>query len=493
MKMKTMIPTLLLLATVVSACATNPATGRREVILISEQQEAQMGRQAHEQTIRQFAIYNEKPELNQMVDRVGQRIAAVSDRPELDWTFTILDSPMLNAMALPGGYIYITRGMLERINTEDELAGILGHEIAHVTARHAAQRISQAQLAQIGLTIGAIAVGPEAAQAYGGLAELGATLLFQRYSRQQESQSDLLGAAYMAEAGYNPLGAAEMLRTLDRLQREQTTSVDRYFQSHPDPARRVRDVMSQAEEIRQVNPQILARPMDRGPYVSRLEGIITGKSTMNVTVRDNTIYEKRHGIVLPYPQGYTAIAGMGGLFQVVPDDNLTASSISVEAVPRELIQSRNIQASLRQQLQNMGLRHVDAYQARTATGQTLPVDLWAGQTRAGTVAVETTHFVSQNEVIVVMEISPTVRRGQSPLANTLQVMRIDPAAARRAVPPRLQVGQATASDTWTNLAQRATGNPRDANELALINGFEPGAPVPTGLIVKLPQQVIDRD
>src|SRR6187549_3098699 len=151
----------------IAACSTNPATGKREFNIVSEGQEIAIGRQSHPEILRQFGVYDEKPELNRLIDRVGKRIAAQSERPNLPWTFTVLDSPIVNAMALPGGYIYITRGMLERINSEDELAGVLGHEIAHVTARHSAQQISKQQLAQVGLVLGAVIAGPEVLQQYG--------------------------------------------------------------------------------------------------------------------------------------------------------------------------------------------------------------------------------------------------------------------------------------------------------------------------------------
>lgn len=476
------------------ACSTNPATGRREISLVSEQQEIQLGRQAHQQTIQQFGVYDEQPRVNEMVNRVGQRIAAVSDRPDLDWTFTVLDSPMLNAMALPGGYIYITRGMLERMNSEDELAGVIGHEIAHVTARHAAQRISQAQLAQLGLVVGAVVAGPQAAQAYGDLAQLGATLLFQRYSRQQESQSDLLGAAYMAEAGYNPIGSAEMLRTLSRLRGQKATSIDQYFQSHPDPDKRVADVMNQVEEIRQVNPQIVSISMDRSPFVNQLEGMITGKSTQSVVIKNNTIYEKKHGIVLPFPSAYEGVAGMGGVFQIVPENRGSAgSAVYVDAVPLELIKTRDVRGALRQNFQQMGLKYVSSYEARAKDGTRFPIDLWAGRTQSGTVAVETAYWIDGNEVVVFTEVSPSVQRGQSHLANTFAMLEINPSTARRADPPRLRVGQASSRQTWQDLARSATGDPGDASELAAINGFDATTPVPSGLTVKLPQQIIERD
>src|SRR5688572_22993960 len=113
-----------------AACSTNPATGKREFNIVSESQEVAIGQQSHQEIIEQFGVYDEKPELNRLVERIGRDLAANSQRPNLPWHFTVLDTPMVNAMAVPGGYIYITRGMLERINSDDELAGVLGHEIA---------------------------------------------------------------------------------------------------------------------------------------------------------------------------------------------------------------------------------------------------------------------------------------------------------------------------------------------------------------------------
>src|SRR5215212_3095239 len=192
--------TLLIALVFVAACSTNPATGKRQFNIVSESQELAIGQQSHAEIIQQFGVYDEKPELNRLVDRIGHELASKSERPNLPWTFTVLDTPIVNAMALPGGYIYVTRGMLERINSDDELAGVIGHEIAHVTARHSAQQISKQQLAQFGLVLGAVVAGPEVLQQYGQLAQLGLGLLFQRYSRQHESEADLLGTGYMAEA-----------------------------------------------------------------------------------------------------------------------------------------------------------------------------------------------------------------------------------------------------------------------------------------------------
>ncbi|HUP47831.1 MAG TPA: M48 family metalloprotease [Thermoanaerobaculia bacterium] len=479
------LPLIVVLGT---ACATNPVTGAREFNIVSEAQEIQMGREAHQQVIRQFGVYAEKPELNRLVDAVGHRIASTSDRPNLPWTFTLLDTPMVNAMALPGGYIYITRGMVERINSEDELAGVLGHEIAHVTARHAAQRISRAQLAQFGMVLGAVVAGPEVVQQYGQLAELAVTLLFQRYSRSQETQADLVGTGYMAAARFNPVGAERMLMTLQRLSRGEASPLDRYFMSHPDPARRVRDVRGKVEEISRTTGAAFGEP-SRTPYVPMLEGIITGNSTENVVIRDNTIYDRAHGMIIPAPAGWLPTTAPGVLFAMSPRGRSNMSFVAQEVENREL-QGHNVQAAVRNRLEQMGLQYAGSRQAVTGSGERLPVDSWVGRTQGGQVGVETTQFPHGDHVAVFMFIAPSLSRTQSPLGEVLSRAVIDPARARSAQPARMRVGTVRSGETWADIARRATGNARDAQAVAAMNGFDQNTRPPVGMAVKLPQEVV---
>jgi predicted Zn-dependent protease len=482
------LATILLASAVLAGCSTNPATGKRELSLVSEQQAIQMGAQAHEQTLQQYGVYDEKPELNRLVDELGKKIAAASDRPELPWTFTILDSPMVNAMALPGGHIYVTRGILVRMNSEDELAGVLAHEVAHVAARHAEQRISQAQLAQFGLVLGSIFAGPAATQAYGGLAQLGAELLFLRYSRQQETHADVLGTAYMAEAGFNPRGSENMLRVLQRLDRGKGSSLDQYFVSHPDPAKRVQTIQGEIGKLEQQGTQLASLPMERSGFVQRLEGVIVGDSTLRTTIRDNTVYERRHGIITAIPAGWTAVAPPGALFAMAPEKNATTQLV-VQEVPLEKLRGSSVQNGIRTALQNMGLRYVTSANARTRSGDSLTLDLWSGQTQQGVVAVETTQFTAGDQAVVFMQITRGgLRSGDSQLSRMLSGMTFDRAAARRAEPPRMRIGTVTAS-TWADVAARATGDRSDATQLAHINGFDASQPVPRSFLLKLPQDV----
>jgi predicted Zn-dependent protease len=140
-----------------SGCAVNPATGKKQISIVSRSQEIQMGREGDREILNHFGAYGDTS-LAEYVERVGQRLAAVSELPNLEWHFRVLNSPVVNAFALPGGYIYVSRGILALLNSEAQLAGVIGHEIGHVTARHTAQRITQSQLAQIGLGLGMILI-----------------------------------------------------------------------------------------------------------------------------------------------------------------------------------------------------------------------------------------------------------------------------------------------------------------------------------------------
>lgn len=474
-----------------AACSTNPATGQRQFNLVPESQEIAIGQQSHPEIIRQFGVYDEKPELNALVERVGRKLAAASERPQLPWTFTVLDTPMVNAMALPGGYIYITRGMLERINSEDELAGVLGHEIAHVTARHSAQQISRQQLAQFGMVLGAIVAGPEVLQQYGQLAELGIGLLFQRYSRAHETQADLLGTGYMAEARYNPIGAERMLMTLQRLDKNPATGIDRYFMSHPDPAKRVRDVHQKVAELGGMTSAANFEAPNRNEYVRLLDGVITGNSTEHTVIKNNTLYDRGHGLVVQAPRGWRISAEPGILFAMSPEGRAQDTYFVAQEVDARQLQGRDAQNAVRIRFEQMGLQYAGSREARMASGERFTVDVWQGQTQAGMVGVETTQFTHGDHVAVLMFVSPRgVSRTQSPMAEILSQIDRNPQRVRSVNPPRMHLGTVRQGESWADLARRATGNSNDAEAVANINGFDLRNAPQAGMVVKLPEEVL---
>src|SRR5919108_2895033 len=185
--------TAIALTAIVVACATNPVTGKRELSRMSEGQEIAIGKENHPQILAEMGQYND-PELQRYVSDLGQRLAKTSERPTLPWTFTVVDQPVVNAFAVPGGFIYITRGILAYLDNEAQLVGVVGHEIGHVTARHSAQQYTRSVGGQLGLL--ALGVFVPAARPFGQVGAQALGLLFLKYGRDDELQADSLGARY---------------------------------------------------------------------------------------------------------------------------------------------------------------------------------------------------------------------------------------------------------------------------------------------------------
>lgn len=471
------------------ACATNPATGRTELNFYSEEAEINLGRQANEEILREFYVYDEKPELNELVDTIGRRIAEKSPRPNLPWTFTLLDTPMVNAMALPGGYVYVTRGILERMNSEDELAGVIGHEVAHVAARHSTHSMSAGTMAQIGVVVAA-AVLTEGRHfdEWATLGLFGAGLLFTKYSRQQETEADLLGTKYMASTGYNPIGSENMLQGLERLGGEPSL-LERYFMDHPDPAKRVEDVRRQIAKLHDADGTILERDMKRDAFIRALDGMVTGNGNSATTIRNGVIYNRTFNLVMHAPRGWQPVIEAGSLFaiyrgegeEVVYAQELTKEDLAKHSGPR---------AAVRAQLEELGMKHVEQFNGRTASGEEVTVDLWEGKDEDGSeYQVESTQHRAGDRALVILLLGKIGDRNRTNLPTLLEDIRIDPDDVRAVKQPRLRVMQARSGDTWQSLAKRATGNTDHAAEIAAINGFDYPSDVPAGLLVKLPDEV----
>lgn len=283
-------------ALLLAGCATNPATGGRMLSLVSESQEVQMGQQAREQVQAQMGLYEDEA-LQAYVDSVGQALAAVSERPDLPWSFAIVDDPVINAFALPGGPVYLARGIMAYFNSEAEMASVLGHEIGHITARHAVEQITRQQLAQLGFVAGMVAV-PEL-RPFGDVLSGGLGLLFLKYGRDDESQSDLLGHRYMTRLGYDPEAAVEMFQILERQRQASGSSIPEWQSSHPDPGNRVEDARQRVQE--DGDPGGIVR---RGEYLRRLDGLVVGPDPREGYFRDDRFIHPGMRFRLDFPSGW---------------------------------------------------------------------------------------------------------------------------------------------------------------------------------------------
>jgi len=288
----------------VAACATAPGTGRTIFTGgLSEEGEADLGRQEHPKVLTQFGGAYTDPELNRYVSSIGDFLVQTSERSDLKFTFTILDTPVVNAFALPGGYVYITRGLLSLAENEAEVAGVLGHEIGHVTARHTAERYGQTMAANIaGVGLGVL-LGGEAAQAGGALGGL----LLRSYSRDQEFEADMLGGRYLARAGYDTAAMAGFLSQLQahsRLEAElagQPEKADSFniMQTHPRTADRIERALEQAGATPVADPLVA-----QNVYFDKIDGMIYGDKPDEGYIRGRSFAHPKLKFAFEVPAGF---------------------------------------------------------------------------------------------------------------------------------------------------------------------------------------------
>lgn len=233
-----------------------------------------MGQEADPQIVAQFGLYDD-PELQRFIEEKGQQMAAISHRKDLPYSFKIVDSPVVNAFAVPGGYVYFTRGIMAHFNNEAEFAGVLGHEIGHITARHSASQQSKAVLAQLGLVVGMV-VSPEFAQ-FGEMASQGVGLLFYKFGRDDERESDELGVEYSTTIGYDAQEMADFFRTLQRTSAAEGASpVPTFLSTHPSPEERLETVTELAREWKKKLPMD-EYEVGRDSYLELIDGLVYGE------------------------------------------------------------------------------------------------------------------------------------------------------------------------------------------------------------------------
>lgn len=289
---------LILLGVVALAgCATNPVTGRRELALISVEQEIALGQESAKSATEEMGTYAD-PQLQEYVASVGLTMARASERPSIPWSFTVIDEPVVNAFALPGGPVFITRGILGYMTSEAQMASVLGHEIGHITARHSVQQLSRAQLAQLGL-VGAMIARPEL-QGLGDLGGQALGLLFLRFGRDDETQADELGFRYMTNQGYDPAEMAEMFQTLDRTAGDERRT-PQWLSTHPDPGNRVERTR---ERISAWTRPAVPLTISRESFLRRLDGLVFGDDPRQGFFRQQVFFHPTLKFRIEFPDGW---------------------------------------------------------------------------------------------------------------------------------------------------------------------------------------------
>ena len=289
-------------------CAQNPVSGNPNFVTMSESQEVQVGRQEDVKVRQQYGVYDDKA-LQKYVNDVGQRLAKESHRPALQYTFTVVESPEINAFALPGGYIYITRGIMSYLNSEAELAGVIGHEIGHVTARHSVQQMSAATAAGVGATLLEIFVPVLRNQVGDSAINLLGNALLSGYGRDHELEADRLGAQYLSRSGYDPQAMIKVVGVLKnqelfdaevaKTEGREPRAYHGVFASHQDADTRLQQVIAEAGK-----PAPGATRINQEEFLRVIDKLVFADSPAQGTIRNGNFYHVDFGLALTFPRDW---------------------------------------------------------------------------------------------------------------------------------------------------------------------------------------------
>jgi predicted Zn-dependent protease len=353
----------------VAGCATNPVTGKSQLALISESQEIQMGREASQQTLQEIGEYKDAS-VQAYVSSIGKQLAARSERPQLPWEFHVVDDASVNAFALPGGFIFVTRGLMTYINNEAELATVIGHEIGHVTNRHSVSQISKQQVAQLGLGIGSI-LSPTVAK-YGGLASQGLGILFLKYSRDAESEADLAGFRYALIDGYDVRQMPNVFHTLDRVEQAAggAGKLPNWLSTHPAPADRVQAAEARLDTLHQ---SLANAKVGRDVYLTHVGGMTFGDDPRQGYFRNGVFYHPELRFQITFPSGWQTQNTAQAVAAQSPSQDaimqLTLGQGTPSAAAQQFFGQQGIQSSNVSNSSINGLPAVSGYfQAQTDQG-----------------------------------------------------------------------------------------------------------------------------
>ncbi len=458
-------PLPLLLSLLVWACVTNPATGKRQLNLVSEDQEISIGQQGAQQVSQAIGVYD-SAQLNAYVDRVGQRLAAVSERKDLPWSFKVVDDPGVNAFALPGGPVFITRGLLAHMENEAQLASVLGHEIGHITAQHSVNQMSKGQLANIGLGLGA-ALSDTIAQ-LGGLGAQGLELLFLKFSRDDERQSDDLGVRYALRAGYDVREMPKVFEAIDRVSAAAGGSrLPSWLESHPEPKERVRRGERKVAQLQGVDFEELELGLD--PYMQAIDGMVFGPNPQEGFFKGQTFHHPGLAFSVDIPQGFEGINTKEAMVAASPEgDAAIELRLGPSLSPSEALDAFFEQSglTLRDGPKRVGNGTAASFAASTEQGQLGGIVYFERQ---------------RGRTYMMLGLSDASRFShyQQTFVRTFSSFRpLTDEAILEIGPTRLQAEKLERATPLAELAQEHRALPKE--ELALLNQAQPGDTLPAG-------------
>lgn len=459
----------------IPSCAVNPVTGKQELMLLSERDEIRLGMETDGEITKQYGVY-EDPKLTAYLQEMAKRVGSLSHRPNLNYHCKILDAPVVNAFAVPGGYLYFTRGILAVLNSEAELVGVMGHEVGHIAARHSAQQYSKAQIAQLGLGVGSILIDSPIVT---GLAQLGVGLLFLRFSRENEREADDLAVEYATKAGYDGTALAHFFETLERINPGSDRSgLPGWFSTHPNPENRISTVKGRAREW-QKKLNLKELRVEREKYLSMIDGLIYGEDPRQGYVADEVFYHPVLRFEFPIPSRWK-VQNRPSQVQMVSEggDALillihSSATSSREAVRRFIAENQP------------AIIQAEAIQVNGLPAQRLLSD---HRTQTETFRVMS-YFIEKDRKVFVFHGMTPIQRFPSYGRTFERVMGqfkelTDPRRIE-VKPDRLRVHPVRVSDSLEN-SLSSLGVPKERlKEVILLNGGMASQTIPAGSLVKV--------
>ncbi len=461
-----------------ASCAKNPVTGKRDFMLLSESQEIAMGQQSDPDIINFFGLYEDK-QLQEFIEKKGQEMAAISHRSNLKYEFKIVDSPVVNAFAVPGGYVYFTRGIMAHFNNEAEFAGVLGHEIGHITARHSAKQYSNAMLAQIGLVAGMV-LSPEFAQ-FADLAQTGIGVLFLKFGRDAESQSDRLGVEYSTKINYDAREMAGFFQTLDRLSAQSGgEEVPTFLSTHPDPADREGKVAKLAEDWRK-KTKAADLKINRDSYLKMIDGIVYGEDPKQGFVESGVFYHPVLKFQFPLPQSWT--------FQNTPQQVQMASPDGKAMMLLTLAPGQSLESAAQAILKNYQLSLVESEKTKTNGLETIVMVADQVNEQQQQSLRTLIYVISHGEHIYAM-IGASLPEGFNSYVTTFKgsmtrFSNLTDAEKINKKPERIRVKTVQRNGLLAEALKAYGVSDKRIGELATLNGMELSDRVEKGMLIKV--------
>lgn len=478
---------LLLLFTFISisACAVNPATGSQDLVLMSEKSEIALGRKTHQEILQQYNVYD-NIELQTYVNRVGNELAKNSHRSDLIYRFTVLDSKDVNAFALPGGYIYITRGLMAYLNSEAELAAVLGHEIGHVTARHSVRQYSAAQLTGVGTMLGSIFI-PGMGQTGTQLMQVLGSAMLRGYGREHELEADKLGAEYVARTNYGAESMLDVIRVLKnqeifaKLQAKSEGREPRnyhgLFSTHPDNDTRLQEIIAHAKKYQNKG----GTKKREEAYLNKIDGLIFSDNPRQGITRGQHFYHKNLNFSITFPQKWSVTN--------LPDKLVMTAPQGV-AVQQMLLQDINKKISPREfMIQRLGLKNlrddkrlkINGLKAHTGIAKINT----GGEERAARFTV--IYFNKQAYILFGLSKDPkAISHYDAVFMETARSFhRMTEKERSLATPLRLEIVESTNTSNFKTLATQSPLEKYQEEQLRLLNGLYPHGKASSKSLLKI--------